>query len=318
MTRYLTAWLNSSSGRLVISIVMLVVVLTIIWFFNTQVQGQGSLNPLNKTEKTLSDFETRETGVAIIPAPLPAKPKKEISDQPKRKLKQPQLTLYSSKKAVLSHRSAPYGRLLECQLVVTVDSSRIETPIIGLVISDVWHDGRLIIAAGTEIHGKAAVDRSRERIASDRKWVLVWSDGSGRELPVTGIALDRSLDHRDGGWRLVDGSAGLRGRVIKSDRLAELKILAASFIQGLAEGFASEEFLSTESGTLSRFDGTVETALAQGVNQAATLYAQSMLRAIQRDGFFVRVPAGKTFYVYLTQPIDAQKARPGATLSKSP
>ena len=37
----------------------------------------------------------------------------------------------------------------------TVDSTNIDTPIIGLVIEDAWNDGRVIIPAGTEVHGLA-------------------------------------------------------------------------------------------------------------------------------------------------------------------
>ena len=48
-----------------------------------------------------------------------------------------------------------HGRLLRCELVNTVDSTNIDTPIIGLVIEDAWNDGRLIIPAGTEVHGVA-------------------------------------------------------------------------------------------------------------------------------------------------------------------
>jgi hypothetical protein len=89
----------------------------------------------------------------------------------------------------LSKNYAPFGRLIPCELIVTVDSSSIQTPIIGLVTEDIYHNGRLIIPAGTEVHGKAQTDRTRERIASGDNWTLVWS--SGEELRLSGIALDR-------------------------------------------------------------------------------------------------------------------------------
>ncbi len=69
---------------------------------------------------------------------------------------------------------APFGRLVPCELVITVDSSSIQTPIIGLVTEDIFHHGQLIIPAGTEVHGTAQVDRARERIASHGRWNLVW------------------------------------------------------------------------------------------------------------------------------------------------
>jgi hypothetical protein len=39
---------------------------------------------------------------------------------------------------------APFGRLIPCELIVTVDSARMRTPIIGLVTEDVYHLGRLV------------------------------------------------------------------------------------------------------------------------------------------------------------------------------
>ena len=51
-------------------------------------------------------------------------------------------------------------------------------------------------------------------------------------------------------------------------------------------------------------------------------YAQQILTAIERDGFYVRVPAGKQFYLYITQTLDRQDAAIGAvpisTLPKVP
>src|SRR5438552_991729 len=121
-----------------------------------------------------------------------------------------------------SESFAPYGRLVPCELVITVDSSSIRTPIIGLVTEDIYHRGRLVIPARTEVHGTAQTDRTRERIASGTDWTLVWQ--SGEELSVRGIALDREKDENNQGWSITDGSAGLRGRVLKSDDMAEIKL----------------------------------------------------------------------------------------------
>ena len=42
-------------------------------------------------------------------------------------------------------------------------------------------------------------------------------------------------------------------------------------------------------------------------------YAKQILETIQRDGFYVRVPAGKQFYLYVTQTMDRSKAVIGGT-----
>ena len=46
-------------------------------------------------------------------------------------------------------------------------------------------------------------------------------------------------------------------------------------------------------------------------------YAQQVLQTIERDGFYVRVPAGKQFYLYITQTVDEQDAKIGGTLTSS-
>ena len=52
-------------------------------------------------------------------------------------------TIFVTKEQSVSDLFLPYGRLLRCELVNTVDSTNIDTPIIGLVIEDAWNDGRL-------------------------------------------------------------------------------------------------------------------------------------------------------------------------------
>ena len=72
-----------------------------------------------------------------------------------------------------------------------------------------------------------------ERIASGSSWTLVWQ--GGEELRLKAIALDREFSGDQEGWGITDGSAGLRGRIIKSDDLAEIKLFAATFLSGAAE-----------------------------------------------------------------------------------
>ncbi len=139
----------------------------------------------------------------------------------------------------VSDTYAPYGRMIPCETVITIDSAKIETPIIGFVTEDVWHDGKLIIPAGAEVHGKAQVDPSRERIASDNNWILVWRTTdrmNGAELPLHGVALDMERNETTGTWQLTDGSAGLKGDILKTDNWAEIKLFAATFLSAATTG----------------------------------------------------------------------------------
>ena len=270
--------------------------------------------PASKTGKP-QVVETIQRKMAEFRPPLPAEsptPSLPVEKQEKKLLDLPPLSLYaetsdSQRDEPLSDVYAPYGRLVRCELIVTVDSSAINTPIIGLVTDDVWHGGRLIIPAGAEVHGSARVDRVRERIASSGSWTVVWQ--SGEELTLSGIALDREKAEEGDGWAITDGSAGLRGQLVKSDDLAEIKLFAATFLSGAADA------LTTKQPTLlgNQIAPTLQNAPFAGAQQVLAAYAQQIQNTIQRDGFYVRVPAGKQFYLYVTQTIDKQKAIIGSS-----
>jgi len=253
------------------------------------------MNPLPAT----ATAETQQRGVEKIfnhaPPKMEVLPISLFAETPQTEQKQ------------LSKNYAPFGRLIPCELIVTVDSSSIQTPIIGLVTEDIYHNGRLIIPAGTEVHGKAQTDRTRERIASGNNWTLVWS--SGEELRLSGVALDREANPSGDGWGITDGSAGLRGRVLKSDDMAEIKLFAATFLSGATGVFSDRQ--NTVYG--SQIASTLKNAPLQGAQSVLETYAKQILDSIQRDGFYVRVPAGKQFYLYVTQTIDESDAAIGGT-----
>ena len=219
----------------------------------------------------------------------------------------------------VSDTYAPYGRMIPCETVITIDSAKIETPIIGFVTEDVWNDGKLIIPAGAEVHGKAQVDPSRERIASDNSWILVWRTTdrmNGAELPLHGVALDMERNETTGTWQLTDGSAGLKGDILKTDNWAEIKLFAATFLSAATTGL---EKTTTSSNALTGQTtqtplSTPQNAALAGSSAVLNQYAQQILDSIKRDGFYVRVPAGKQFYLYVTQTIDLDNAKRGQSL----
>jgi Bacterial conjugation TrbI-like protein len=213
---------------------------------------------------------------------------------------------------------APYGRLVKCELVNTVDSSALVTPVIGLVTEDVTWNGKVIIPRRSEVHGTAQLDQTRERIASEGPFTFVLNDpddpGAGRELVLKGVVLDREEDPNFKTYGITDGSAGLRGVVIQTDKLAEVKMFVASFISGISQGLQSTTtnvFGYTQlnsNGSTANIPGYVINPVSQGAQNVLNLYAQQILQAIQRDGFFIRVEAGKQFYVYIRQVINLNDA----------
>jgi Bacterial conjugation TrbI-like protein len=217
---------------------------------------------------------------------------------------------------------APAFRLVKCQLVNTVDSSNITTPIIGLVTDDVWWNGKVIIRANSEVHGIANIDRVRERIASNGEFTFVLNepDGLGRELVIKGMALDMEKDDQMDSYGITDGSAGLRGDVIRTANADVIKLYAASLISGIAGAFSTGSngilgnrvFTNNQSLGLSALQGGVINPAAGGTQSVLDRYAEQIGSSIERDGFFVRVPAGKQFYVYCMEAIDLAKAKVAA------
>lgn len=216
--------------------------------------------------------------------------------------------------------TAPYGRLIACQTVVALESNRLDTPIIGLVTDDVWHDGRRIIPAGAEVHGRAALDRTRERIGAQSQWRVVWRTtdaDNGTELAVDGIVLDRDYDGRANTWGEHDGSAGLRGQIVKSGTERELKLFAATFLASATSALQDSKLTNGLLGEASLPVATARNAVLAGTGAVLREYANSMREAISRDGFYLRVPAGKPFYLYVTQTLDRGQVRSATQVAQT-
>jgi hypothetical protein len=314
LRKFIDFW-KTPSGKLLLFIILLLLAFS---FFSLRKPNQPMVNNQSiepeqpSTKAAYQSFETdiptttrtiekpqeqeNQTASAVVPPPSPIP-----------------MRIFVSSEEFVSDNYIPFGRFIHCELINTVDSAQINTPIVGLVTEDVWQNGKLIIAAGTEVHGTANVDRSRERISSQSSWTVIFQDG--RQIQTTGIALDQSKE--SSGWSITDGSAGLKGYIIKSDKLAEIKALFATFISGAAGGLVEVQENESRAGTLRRnYGGTLKDALGKGFEQAGELYAQRVLDTIEKEGFYVRVPAGTTFYLYTTQLIDKNKFVVASTTRK--
>ena len=312
-------FLRSRTGLLILFLLAMCVVLIIVNSQREREKGAASFNGKSSTAEARSKpqlleritrdmipFRPPQTDDATAKSPAVAAKKPDVATPTI-----PPISIVAetpsaeSKPKELSEDFAPFGRLIPCELVVTVDSSSIDTPVIGLVSEDIFHHGRLIVPAGTEVHGTAQVDRVRERIASDGRWTLVWQ--TGEELRVSGLALDREYDSDGDGWGITDGSAGLRGRLIKRDDLAEIKMFAAALLSGATGVFTQRQTSAFGSFTVP----SLVNAPLQGAQSVLDRYANQIQQSIERDGFYVRVPAGKQFYLYVTQTLDRADAKIG-------
>lgn len=263
------------------------------------------------TAPSLRTFLREGTPFPQKPAEAPAMAEKEAtpsSPAPKPKPSALPLSLLprSELPAPDTKIRAPYGRLIPCETVLTLESNRLETPVIGLVTEEVWHAGKLIIPAGAEVHGRASTDRARERLAAEGTWRIVWRSpalDNGAELTVRGLALDRERDPATGAWGLHDGSAGLRGEVLRTNDWQAVQLFAASF---LGSATAALQDTRTAAGVLGETltpAATARNATLAGTGAVLRDYAGQIRQAVERDGLYVRVPAGKAFYLYVTEPL---------------
>lgn len=101
----------------------------------------------------------------------------------------------------------------------------------------------------------------------------------------------------------------MRGRVLKSDDLAEIKLFAATFLSGVAGALTEKQ--QTVFGPIN--SPTLNNAPFEGAQKVIDTYAQRIFDAIQKDGFYVRVPSGKQFYLYVLQTIDRAEAEIGGS-----
>ncbi|TDU71440.1 uncharacterized protein DUF2648 [Prosthecobacter fusiformis] len=186
---------------------------------------------------------------------------------------------------------APRGLLIKAALVITVDSSDLSTPVLALVTEDVYWNGRLIVPAGTQVQAQAGQGRSRDRIEVKGGFTFVWADG--REYNISGVALDHER-LPDGTFGITDGSAGIRGQIVKNDQYAELKILVAEALQGIMNN-KQDQFQSIYG--LVPENSSRNSALGGG-SQAASAYSGLLTKKLEKDLDFVRVSAGTQFYIY--------------------
>ncbi len=196
---------------------------------------------------------------------------------------------------------APRGLLIKAALVITVDSSSLDTPVLALVTEDIYWNKRLIVPAGTQVQAKAGKGRSRDRIEVAGSFTFVWADG--REYSISGVALDHER-LSDGTYSITDGSAGIRGQIIKNDQYAELKILVAEALEGIMNN-KQDQFQSVYG--LVPQNNSRNAALGGG-SQAASAYSGLLTKKLEQDLDFVRVGAGTQFYIYTQDVFEPEMA----------
>jgi hypothetical protein len=185
----------------------------------------------------------------------------------------------------------PPGTFIPCALVNTVESSHINTPVVGEVLCDMYQNGRLNVPAGTIVSSFAESGAVRDRIEVAGQWLIVYLDG--RHLKVRGIACDREADPANQQFGIEDGSAGLQGELVESDHWANAKAFIALLMTA-----AMQTGTAVATSTLQAAHTTGVTALPDTTPILAK-YLDQLLNGETGDGRFVRVRSSKEFYLYV-------------------
>jgi hypothetical protein len=189
----------------------------------------------------------------------------------------------------------PPGVFIPCALVNTVESSHINTPVVGEVLHDVYQNGHLVIPAGSVVSSFAESGAVRDRIEVAGVWLLVYPDG--RHLRVRGIACDREADPSNQQFGVEDGSAGLQGELVESDHWANAKAFIALLMTASMQTGTAVASSALQASHTTGVVGLPDTTPILGK------YLDQLLNGETGDGRFVRVRASKEFYVFVTETV---------------
>jgi hypothetical protein len=284
----------------------------------------GPVSRRRDEKKALPEIFRMPPEPRALPEPAPGPP------QEKAPAEQPQ---------AIGDDFAPFGRLVKCQLVDTVDSVTARSePIVALVTQDLDWNGNVIIPAGTEAFSYArpgpVIDAAGVgRLVDDGEWTLVLPGGGDRENGLELVLKARAVDRRELGlgdqgrvlsWGIDDGADGLVGYTLSTLDDKEIKLFAAAAISGMVQGFGAVAERQQPAAGLSGVLGatqaspTIGNALTASAGTGAVDYlnqvADRIRDEISKRGVYVRVPAGKAFYLFVEQTIDPAAAAIGLRL----
>ncbi|MBE6374686.1 MAG: TrbI/VirB10 family protein [Lentisphaerae bacterium] len=222
----------------------------------------------------------------------------------------------TEREVFLSERYAPYGRLLNCKLVNTLESNVDGTPLIAMVIEDLWWvnakgERKLVIPAGTEVHGKMG-SCVRNRMMASGNFVLVWQLTSGEvgmELQLNGRVLEKSNQAGNKNLATItDMAAGIPGRVMNNTNLNEMLQYTMAFMQGLSSGLQTTRTYDNGHTIINENDGSTKNALASAFQQMSEVALENISDKINKESYYIRVAAGTEFYLYIEQVTNVEKA----------
>jgi hypothetical protein len=222
----------------------------------------------------------------------------DIKDQPPTATEAPVKEEKAIPKAFLQ-----VGELIPCLLVNTVNSSHIDTPVIGIVSRNVFAraSGELVIPAGSRIVSFAQSGAVRDRIEVKGEWALVFPDD--KRLNIRAVALTRQADESNSHFGDEDASAGLSGELVESDQWANAKIFLGTALSGAMQ--AAQTTTNTVYGPA--YERSAENVGLNAGSAVIDRYTQRLLDGENGDGRYVHVHAASEFYLLPMEPIIPEK-----------
>ena len=283
----------------------------------------GAVNPRDAIDVSQASREAvisdRKLSPALntvpeTPAPIPNAP---VSPQGRAQTLPTLVSFYSQVQATPSPTPTPEqrprtqeiwlprGTFIPCALVNTVESSHINTPVVGEVIRDVMQAGHMIIPAGSIVTCFAQAGAVRDRIEVSGKWSITYPDG--KEFELNGIACNREADPSNQQFGIEDGSAGLQGDLEESDHWSNAKAFIALLLSS-----ATEAGTAAVSGAISHGTGAGVGVGLPDTTPILSKYLDQLLNGETGDSRFVRVPASKEFYLFPVDIVEPSRRSPGA------
>ena len=186
------------------------------------------------------------------------------------------------------------GTMIRCRLVNTIESGQLESPVIAKVTAPVLRSGSVVLPRGSEIHGIVKTGRQRDRIETGRRWIVMTR--SGESIRISGVGLNRDYDTEKDRFGPTDGSIGLAGKTVKPDATTRSKRLAAT------GGGAFARFAKRRSRTV--YGDEPLSNIRNGALEGGASILDERSSELEKEALenrpFVRVPAGKEFYIYVS------------------
>jgi hypothetical protein len=191
------------------------------------------------------------------------------------------------------------GTQIPCQLINSIDTSHMNTLVKGIVTRDVHEscDGRdeVVIPAGSIVVCWANATPVRDRIEVAGRWIVSFFDG--RELEFDGIALDREVaDETLRQFGPEDGTPGIPGQLVDSDRWASFRALVKMLLMSAAQATQGVAVAATQ-GALGGGHGDTTIAMPDTTPLLADQLDQIFEGKRADDKRYLHVPASTSFYV---------------------